>query len=116
MSAVWSAEQAVSAREVCERFKGDKARAYTTIMTTLDRLHRKGLLVREKDGLAWRYAAAISRENFERALADALATKLIRRHGDAGLAAFVDATAQLSEKGLDRLADLITARKRGGQR
>ena len=35
--------------------------AYTTIMTTLDRLYRKGLLLRDKDGRAFAYAARYTR-------------------------------------------------------
>ena len=35
--------------------------AYTTIMTTLDRLYRKGLLLRHKDGRAFAYAARCTR-------------------------------------------------------
>jgi predicted transcriptional regulator len=77
-------------------------------MTTLDRLHKKGLLLREKDGLAWRYRAAIDRASFERRLADALATELIA-HGEAGLVALVDATDDPAL--LDRLAALISTRR-----
>ena len=35
--------------------------AYTTIMTTLDRLYRKGLLLRDKDGRAFAYAPRCTR-------------------------------------------------------
>lgn len=78
-------------------------------MTTLDRLFRKDMLTRTKDGLAWRYHAAISRRSWERACADRLAADLLAR-GDAGLAALVDATAD--EALLDRLEALIHARRR----
>lgn len=40
----------------------EKPLAYTTVMTVLDNLHRKGLVGREKDGRAFRYTASISRE------------------------------------------------------
>lgn len=106
----------MTAREVCDRLTGSRERAYTTIMTTMDRLHRKRMLLREKDGLAWRYAASMTKGHFEKLLADALAAKLLRSHGDAGLAAFVDAAAELSDSGLDRLAALVAARKRGSRK
>ena len=35
--------------------------AYTTIMTTLDRLYRQGLVLRHKDGRAFAYAARYTR-------------------------------------------------------
>ncbi len=43
--------------------------AYTTIMTTLDRLYRKGLLVRVKRGRAFAYQAACSKQDVQRGIA-----------------------------------------------
>lgn len=100
----------VTAREVTDAQRG-RRRAYTTIMTTMDRLHRKGLLARTKDGLAWRYSARLSREAYERQLADQLASEIVESHGEVGLAAFVEATAKDTTL-LDRLAELIAERKK----
>ncbi|WP_338870898.1 BlaI/MecI/CopY family transcriptional regulator [Myxococcus stipitatus] len=112
MKVVWR-KSPVTAREVCDRMTGREERAYTTIMTTMDRLHRKGLLEREKDGLAWRYTPALSQPAFEKALADGLAADILQSHGETALAAFVDATADVDESLLDRLAQLIAERRRG---
>ncbi len=38
--------------------------AYTTVLTVLDRLERKGLVRRSRDGRAYRYAAVASREEY----------------------------------------------------
>lgn len=113
MEVVWR-HSPVTAREVCDRMSGTNSRAYTTIMTTMDRLHRKGLLLREKDGLAWRYRPAQSKAEFERATADALANGILRAHGEIGLAAFVDAAA-VDDALLERLAWLIEARRKGSK-
>lgn len=99
----------VTAREVTDAQRG-RRRAYTTIMTTMDRLHKKGLLAREKDGLAWRYTPKMTREELERSLADELASEILSSHGEIGLAAFVDATARDAAL-LERLAELIKERK-----
>jgi predicted transcriptional regulator len=40
--------------------------AYTTVMTTLDRLFKKGLLTRSEEGRAFRYAPQFSREELHR--------------------------------------------------
>ncbi|NOK19726.1 BlaI/MecI/CopY family transcriptional regulator [Corallococcus carmarthensis] len=112
MKVVWK-QSPVTAREVCDRMTGRAERAYTTIMTTMDRLHRKGLLEREKDGLAWRYTPALSQPEFEKALADGLAADILQSHGETALAAFVDAAAEVDESLLDRLAQLISERRRG---
>jgi predicted transcriptional regulator len=112
MTEVWSCS-AATAREVCDRLTGARQRAYTTIMTTMDRLHRKGLLLREKDGLAWRYRPELDRPAFEKALAERLALKILRSHGEGALSAFVHATAEVDEALLDRLARLVAQRRRG---
>jgi predicted transcriptional regulator len=108
MEAVWG-QPPSTVREVADRMREDTERAYTTVMTTLDRLHKKGLLLREKDGLAWRYQQAVSRASWERQVADQLAMELLSR-GEAGLAALVDASADHAL--LDKLAALIDARRR----
>ena len=49
-------------REVLARFEGEREIAYTTVMTVLDRLSKKDLVTRERDGRAWRYSPADTRE------------------------------------------------------
>jgi len=110
MEIIWSSP-ALTVREVCDRQDGSRRRAYTTIMTTMDRLFSKGLLNRAKDGIAWRYQSAVSRHDFEHALADQLAVEIVQVHGEVGLAASVEAASADPEM-LDRLDALIAARRR----
>ncbi len=63
----------VTVREVHEVIGAQRDLAYTTLMTVLDRLAKKGLVARVRDGRAWRYTAAASRD---RLTADALRTTL----------------------------------------
>lgn len=62
MDALWSHGPALSVRDVMDKMEGERELAYTTIMTVLDRLAKKGLAERSRDGRAWRYTAASSRE------------------------------------------------------
>jgi predicted transcriptional regulator len=110
MSVVWRHFPA-SARDVCDRLKGARARAYTTIMTTMDRLHKKGLLRREKEGLAWLYAPTMSEAEYKRALADGLADKLLAEHGEVGMLAMVEA-ASTDDALLQRLEEMIAKKKK----
>ncbi len=48
-------------RQVHEALARDREVAYTTVMTVLDRLAKKGLVAQEKDGRAYRYRAAATR-------------------------------------------------------
>ena len=54
--------EGATVRDVHEALESDREIAYTTVMTVLDRLAKKDLVTRERDGRAWRYLAAASRE------------------------------------------------------
>lgn len=84
--------------------------AYTTIATVLDRLHAKGRVQREKEGVAWRYHASRTREE---ALAAEVGRVLQRADGasDPLLVAFLDEFEQVDPEVLDRLEALIRARR-----
>lgn len=108
MDAVWALSSA-TAREVHDRF-GD-GRAYTTIMTTIDRLHHKGLLSRRKDGLAWRYEPKLGKSEYGRAVTEHEVGRLLDERGEIAIIAFVDAAARATS--LDHLAELVAARRSG---
>lgn len=62
MARVWSADAPVLVREVLGDLQRERDIAYTTVMTVMDNLHRKGVLTREREGRAYRYRAARSCE------------------------------------------------------
>ncbi|MCW2900354.1 MAG: transcriptional repressor, CopY family [Streptosporangiaceae bacterium] len=68
MEVLWAHEDAggqpATAREVGHALAGERDLAYTTVMTVLDRLAKKGFLRRTRDGRAWRYRPAASREDY----------------------------------------------------
>lgn len=61
MDVVWEHGPHLSVREVLAALTG-RDLAYTTVMTVLDRLAKKELLTREREGRAWHYTAAATRE------------------------------------------------------
>jgi predicted transcriptional regulator len=63
MECLWSSGRPLSVREVQQCVDREKL-AYTTIMSTLSTLYRKGLLAREADGRAYRYAPVQDRESY----------------------------------------------------
>ena len=80
MDRLWEWGRPVLVRDVVEALQDDRAPAYTTVMTVMENLHRKGWLRRERDGRAWRYEPAASRSSYTAALmSDALATSSDRR-------------------------------------
>lgn len=62
MRLLWSWDRLVSVRDVLEELQGDRQLAYTTVMTVLDNLRRKGFVTREKHGRAYRYRPTSTRE------------------------------------------------------
>ncbi|NRQ50224.1 BlaI/MecI/CopY family transcriptional regulator [Aeromicrobium stalagmiti] len=61
MNVLWDASEPLTVREVLDSLD-DRALAYTTVMTVLDRLGAKEMVVRERDGRAFRYAPALARD------------------------------------------------------
>lgn len=59
LEALWACGEAATVRDLEPGFTGV---AYTTLMTTLDRLHRKGVLAREKSGRRFLYRPKLTRE------------------------------------------------------
>ncbi|WP_328530697.1 BlaI/MecI/CopY family transcriptional regulator [Nocardioides sp. NBC_00368] len=55
MDHLWAADEPLTVREVLERIDRDPPLAYTTVMTVMDNLHRKGVVTREREGRAFRY-------------------------------------------------------------
>lgn len=62
MEHVWSATEPVTVREVHEALAVERDLAYTTVMTVLDRLAKKGVVRRVRDGRAYRYEAAAGQD------------------------------------------------------
>ena len=62
MDVLWSATEPMRVREVLDELNQDRDLAYTTVMTVLDNLHRKGWVVRDMENRAYHYTAASSRE------------------------------------------------------
>lgn len=61
MEVLWRADQPMSVRAVRDQLIGHRALAYTTVMTVLDNLHRKGYVLRDKYGRAYQYRPATPR-------------------------------------------------------
>lgn len=64
MDRIWNRDPAMSitVRAVFDELAAERNIAYTTVMSTMDNLHAKGWLARERDGKAYRYWATLTRE------------------------------------------------------
>lgn len=109
---LWLRGDEASVRDVAVHFP---ELAYTTLMTTLDRLHRKGLLARRREGRAFVYRPRLTREDFERLRAErAVGALLDSARGAAfepALSFLVDAVSSRDRALLDRLEALVRERR-----
>jgi predicted transcriptional regulator len=112
MECLWRCEDAVSVRDVALRLNGPWA--YTTLMTTLDRLFKKGLASREPRGRAFAYRAKLSRAEIGVQALTTAVTGVEAGTGsrDLALAALVDALESYDPDWLDSLDRLVQEKKR----
>jgi predicted transcriptional regulator len=84
-----------------------KKRAYTTYMTIMARLHKKGMLVRRREGKTDFYAPSYDREEYQALRARAQVDDLVEQYGDVALSNFAQQMASLDpsrRRALQRLA------------
>lgn len=113
MDVVWSrglSDFAVS--EVLEVLERRREIAYTTVMTTLVRLHEKDVLVRRRDGKRYLYAPRCSREEFVQATVREVLESLGSAAGRDVLALLVETASAADEESLDELERMIRQRRR----
>jgi predicted transcriptional regulator len=116
MAVVWNAGE-INVREACERLGASVA--YTTVMTTMDRLFKKRLLARRKVGRAFVYSATATRDELEGAVATELVQSLLQRQGGEPLpllSSLVDAVSDRDRALLDDLERLIHEKRRATDR
>ncbi|MGH9408087.1 MAG: BlaI/MecI/CopY family transcriptional regulator [Vicinamibacterales bacterium] len=109
LEALWRRGEA-TVRDLQDDFPGA---AYTTLMTTMDRLHRKGALERRKHGRAFLYQPAHTREELESGLvARAIAPLLRPGRSEPVLSCFLDELSRHDETLLDELERLVREKRR----
>jgi predicted transcriptional regulator len=80
MNVLW-AESDLAVRDVQSRLARDIA--YTTVMTTLDRLFKKGVLVRRPAGRAFVYSAAVTRSQLQAQIAGRVLAGILQARDEA---------------------------------
>ncbi len=111
MEALWERTSPSCVRDVQPQFPGV---AYTTLMTTLDRLFRKGVLNREKSGRAFYYTPKTSQLELLSQLTGSTLATLLPVDSAAMrpiLSMFVDTVSERDRGLLDELEQLVRARR-----
>ncbi|MGH9865091.1 MAG: BlaI/MecI/CopY family transcriptional regulator [Candidatus Acidiferrales bacterium] len=112
MEILWSRGES-SVRDVIHQLP--RPLAYTTVMTTLDRLYKKDLLERRKSERAFFYSPRLSREEWERKRAGDLVAGFLagpQPSRDLLISCLVEAVGQYDEALLDALEKKIRRKRR----
>jgi predicted transcriptional regulator len=111
LEALW-AKGTATVRELLEEDHEDLA--YTTLMTTLDRLFKKNLLTRVAEGRAFRYAPRFTREELQREVAGSVFRQMLDASPESSLplSYLVEILTERDAHLLDDLQDLVETKRR----
>ena len=110
MEAIWARGRA-TVHDVHEQLTaGDRELAYTTVMTVMSRLADKGLLEKRKDGAAYVYMPAASKEEFTRRTVGTVLSELLDDFTAPAMSQFVDFMGD--EAAIEALAKAIEEKRR----
>lgn len=98
-----------TARDVLNRL-ADRHLAYTTVVTVLDRLHKKGFLKRRRAGRAFLYRPGITQAEFDESVTRDVLEGLLKEESRPTLSTFVDLVAA-DEDLLKELEALVKKRR-----
>ena len=113
MEIVWTKGFATfSVSDVHRELERDREIAYTTVMTTVARLHEKGLLDRERDGKRYVYRPSMTRDGFTAAMVREFIQSLSGRGQEHALALLVGQVESSDADALKKLEALIRKRRK----
>jgi predicted transcriptional regulator len=112
MQILWSRGES-NVRDVAQRL--DRPLAYTTVMTTLDRLYKKGLLDRRMPDRAFLYSARFTSQEWDRRKAESILAGFLAGPNpsrDLLLSCFLEAVGENDAALLDELEKKIRMKRR----
>ena len=110
METLWEAPH-LDAKAICDGMPLFRKPSLSTMQSTLERLYRKGLVDRDKQGHSYRYFASVSRANLLGRMMGDVIHLLHDGRLETILSSFVNVAADMDEASLAELEALITAKK-----
>lgn len=106
MSLVWERKE-LSVRDALGALQKDRKFAYTTVATILERLHKKGLVKKKQEGLAWIYTPKVSQSSYSKNVARSFVDKFFSSFGDTAIASFAETIETLPKEKKQYLLKLL---------
>ena len=110
MNELWKGE-ALSGKEIFEGVRRQRDIALTTVLTVVERLHKKGFVTKSRSATVYLFAPVYSRDEFARKVSSEVLREIFELSANGAFASFVDAVAERDPVELDRLARLIEKKK-----
>lgn len=106
MDIVWKQKKS-TVYSVVEDLCQEKKLAYTTVMTVMSRLAKKGVLTRKKKGKTYYYQPSETKDQFIHQVVKNTISKMVNMFGEEALIAFEDETQNLTKEQRDSLLSKI---------
>jgi predicted transcriptional regulator len=107
MEVIWASGREVQVADVHTGLPAAVRGAYNTVKTTMERLAEKGILSRVKQGKAYHYQAAVTREELERRIVSNALDRLVEQFPQAVASFFAQPDPALSEEKLSLLLEAV---------
>ena len=112
MSSLWSRGEATGKEVLADLISKKRKVAYTTVLTVLDRLYKKELVKKEKVGSSFLFSATYSKDDFSAIISREVMKGVVEMNKHHASANFVDVLAESDPEELNRLEELIEAKRR----
>jgi predicted transcriptional regulator len=110
---VWRQGETTTIRRVWDALRRQRPMSFNTVMTVMNRLAEKGILIRRGQTGSYRFFARVNREVFLAGVSKAIAAGLIRDFGDYAVAEFVAALREADPEKLEELRRTVAAAGKG---
>jgi len=111
LEALWE-KNALTGREIYEQVRRSKELAYTTVLTTVGRMVKKGSIRRKRMDGIYIYEPAWTKLEFERQAASAVIRGIVEISPSHAVSAFVDILSQSDAGQLDEIMKIIEAKRK----
>jgi predicted transcriptional regulator len=112
MDILWT-RGSMKGRNLYEEIHLTKNIAYTTALTVLDRLSKKGFIKKDRRSGVILFSPRISKENYTSAITGNLVRQAFEMSPDLAVSAFADHFSKMSESDMAKLEELLEEKKNG---
>jgi len=113
MDILWT-KGSMKGRDLYEEIRLRRDIAYTTALTVLDRLSKKGFVKKDRQSGTILFTPAISRQAYESAVTERLVQKAFEVSPDLAVSAFADMFSKMPKGNFEKLEKLLEEKKNGG--